>query len=774
MDRLRVEGLDRYSLGIPAAFLLLFTLDALGIIPIVYNGQVTLLLFIALIVILLRIQSTESFISRFIILLQVKFSSVRPHLVHWVITAVGAILALYLYSPGRQRAISAYKGLDTIFIAVGGMLGTILALGFSLSIITIQRAVDSFTTSIARLYRNDLTTHLVFIILAVFCLGSFIFAIEGSVPGIANSQLLPLEIFMIALSIDLIRLHYRRVGQLLEPSEAIKRLLSEVKTYIKERQDLIHRRASIQWRNLAGDQRRIYSINTLERSQYAAARDFAPILNDRSGELAEIALRAVAKGETYSAQLAISALADMACFYIDTRKGNLAITPTTEYKVFDSDLSSVLDPVYEHLQDINRNAATNKAETSCIHVVRALAQVAIHTWNLHANEPRNRAAAVVWKPLGYLGNSVREAQANNLIEVAFQANRVLLDIAKRSPDNSQDFYIYSDIIRIWQDICVTNLRASQGILANEVLKNLMALYHHLLTKRGFDLRLLLKTMLLEFLYSITPLTIANEERFRGPFAPYDLSNRESLGHFVANAVSTIPQDESEWINPFSDFMELNEAVSQHFRSLADDYDLGQSKLFGHIAQTTKYICHVYLNVLKKTTENPRHYEQLVAQVPWYLSFFWAAFTRASSINTQDAYEAGNTLASVAMQFYEAGYPKVTIAAADALGSIVRSCSLKPPKNLYEVGVLSFELWLIRVLAKARGDQDLVAILDRKLVEVKTLPDAEWAIVSASFEKRKRDLERDFWKQDSFIFDDRATEILKKLLNYHFPIEARSA
>jgi len=416
-------GLDRYSAGVPLAVLLIILLDVFNVFPVTYSPKWPLLIVFIIIVGFVRTQDPRSMLRRGFSRLKPKLSTEKLPLQQFGISAVGLALCIYLYVlPAQRSALRDYKNIDVIFVALGGMIGTIIALAFSLSIIPIQRAVETFTPSVARLYRKDKTSQRVFFFLGLFCLTSFVCSVDRAFFGIENWVLLPIGIVMAAVSLDLLRLHYRRVAQLLEPAEAIQRLLREVTGFIDQTQETIAREAALRWQLLSEDQKASASPRHIEAAFYGQSTAFVQYINIRSGELAEIATKAIARGEPFTAERSIQALTEIVRHYSTARRENLVIraVPETLFSVCDSDLRSVVDPVYEILQDINRSAIALKAENVCIYVTRALAGVAIHNLALHSKEPTNRAAVLAWKPLGYLKGCVQEAQRAGLSNAAFQ------------------------------------------------------------------------------------------------------------------------------------------------------------------------------------------------------------------------------------------------------------------------------------------------------------------------------------------------------------------
>ncbi|MGH7793087.1 MAG: hypothetical protein ACREOB_12310, partial [Thermodesulfobacteriota bacterium] len=405
----------------------------------------------------------------------IRLRKLGTRLSYYAVTILGVIMAGALYYPAAQKAISEFKNLDTIFIAAGGMIGTILALVFSLSIIPIQRAVETFTPSITRLYRDDHVTQLIFIALAAFCLLSFIMAIDGIIIGLHGSTLLPIEIVIVAITLDLLRWHYRRISQLLEPSKAIRHLSLRITEYIDQTQRIVSRLAQIQWRTLSAEEKANQSQEQLESVLYKAFHDHCTTVNVWTGELAETALKVVARGETHTAGLAISAMAEVACHYLNCRKDNLIVfsSPDTLFLTSESDVRDVLTPIYEHFKDINRNAVALKAETTCIHVVGALGVIANHTASLKARAFHGNSAPITHAPMYYLQECVEVAQRNNLDDVALNGSEMLLRISKGAPDNVQITDVYLPAIEGWYKIALTFLATGKGVLVNEVLRDMM-------------------------------------------------------------------------------------------------------------------------------------------------------------------------------------------------------------------------------------------------------------------------------------------------------------
>jgi hypothetical protein len=353
-----------------------------------------------------------------------------------IVSIAGALLAGVLILPQTQAALRQFQNYHDVFIAAGGLIGTMLALVFSLSIIPVQRAVETFTASISRLYREGTPAQFIFVILAVFSLFSFMMAVNG-IAGFHGATLFPVQIVLLGIALDLLRWHHRRVSQLLEPREAVNRLYQQIARHIDRTQRLVTRAARIQWRAQSPEHRASRSPEMMESGIYSLFPNSYTPVNNGTSELTEIALKAIARGETRTAEVAIAAMTNVARHYLDRRTGNLILIPSAAalFLVAEGDVKVVLTPIYDRLMDINRNAVSVKAETTCIHVISALGSIASYTASLKAAAFPTHEAPLTPMPIHYLRKCVKLAQRHELDDAALEGSHVLLQVAQSAPDN---------------------------------------------------------------------------------------------------------------------------------------------------------------------------------------------------------------------------------------------------------------------------------------------------------------------------------------------------
>lgn len=482
-------------------------------------------------------------------------------------------------------------------------------------------------------------------------------------------------------------------------------------------------------------------------------KDYNNQINRWTGELAEISYKAVGKNEIYTSELAIAALMRIACHYLDTRKDNMIVysSPDEYFLSSKSDVDAVLTPIYEHMKNINRSAVTLKVETSCIHIVRALGRIASHTASLKSPAFREYSVPITDLPLGYLKECILSAQRNGLDDVVLQGSREVLNVTKNAPHNVQITDVYLPAIEAWNSMILTFLITGKGVFANEITKDIMAFLFNLLKQKHYQFNHTLSDVLKK-IEALIPYAIAHEKMFGSPSVglplsiPYDLSNSLSIPYLVAQGEILIKEEkDKEWVNPYHDFIEINETIYRHLRNLAENVDFGSSFLLWHIMQTIKQIAKVYLHYLDNpVTEDIGHQAGIAKQVSWYLSFFWVVFSKTSTFNYLRAHDACDILAWTGLSFhkyrilYHAGLSSnITESCISNISSIIESyCRLTKNIDPYQIADFLIYLWYIRLLAEKENDTSLLKNVDERINKPKALSDEKWKEVMESLEVQK--------------------------------------
>jgi len=681
------------------------------------------------------------------------------------ISFLSSLLAIFLLLPSSQARINCYNNMDTIFIAIGGTLITILVLAFTLAIIPIQRAVESFSPSISYLYRNDNVTKLIFILISLFALVSFVLSIDSIIVGTKASVLLPIDLFVVGVSLDLLRLHHRRICLLLEPSIAIQKLSKLIINYIRTNQRRISRYAKLGFYTLPESEKEGKNPTSLESALYLSNPDHKKFLSQNIGEIAEIANKALAKNEIHTANTAISSLANVCIHYIESRKNNLVLYPSRDalYLINQSDIDSLLNKIYQNLSDVAQNAIRASDQTSCTYVLKAFGKIAVFISNLEFGGNRNRYKNLLFAPVSFLGDLMEKAQAQELDEVVLQGCYILDDLTFRSPDDFHFIEVDLSNSKLYFRIIRNYFISGRLDFINKVLESMLTRLHILLEKHPRSLFHILKSSL-ETIEHLMPLALVREKQSNLnfmflPFSmPYQITNDKSLAAFVQQATLLNRVDEErEFANPYSHFSEYNHQIAWHFRKLAENCDFGYSAFLWYIIESIKSIMIVYLKILESPLTNiQNHLDDLVKDMTLYMSFFWVAFSKSTKIKHYYAMEACDALTWIALYCYSEKISqensfillkmKIVDSCVSNIASIIDSYTeVGEDRNFYNITDLIMHLWYIRLLALKRNEIYQVKNIDSKIGKLKAYEKGDWTEIEEIFELRHRQLIKELFE-----------------------------
>lgn len=366
-------------------------------------------------------------------------------------TLIAAVLAGILWGLSRWWGVEEFTGLQTFFIATGGMIGTIIALVFSLSVLPIQRAAESFGPSITKSYVEDKVTKFISIMLGLLCLVSF--GLGAGHAMLTNERVwVAIELVVIGLALDIVRWHRRHISRLLQPQVAVKRLRNTAIKCIDRYGRIVRRLAERQLR-LLDDQS--VTVHDVERELWRSKASPNVIVHQLFlNEIAEGASKAIGRGEVLGAKASIYSIKLIACCYLEARRDNLSLFRTSDglLGAWDSDISAVLNPVYEHLRRVFVVGATQKNEVNCADVLSALGDIAVKVANLTSSGRSDLTGALTYMPMGYLAELTKEAQRGGLDEVALKGSHELLRVCEQAPQEVLHTYVHVPAVNCWFEL----------------------------------------------------------------------------------------------------------------------------------------------------------------------------------------------------------------------------------------------------------------------------------------------------------------------------------
>ena len=117
------------------------------------------------------------------------------------LTIIGIIIASFIIHQSSGQLINVS---NELFYACAGIIGTILALTFSLSSLPIQKATESYGNIISAIYKKDKTFNAIFASLSIFCLISIAFGVFSNL----NKYMLSLNVWFLSNEIVMLAALY--------------------------------------------------------------------------------------------------------------------------------------------------------------------------------------------------------------------------------------------------------------------------------------------------------------------------------------------------------------------------------------------------------------------------------------------------------------------------------------------------------------------------------------------------------------------------------------
>lgn len=695
---------------------------------------------------------------------------------YFALSIFGVTLAiLIIFVPGLRVAVDSFQPLEAILSQLGATFGTILALVLTLSIIPIQRAGEVWSSSIVYLYRRDIVTYVIFLVLGIFCVASFLLAVRG-LAHLSVSSVLAGALAMLAISLDMLRWYHRHTCLLLDPTHAVTRVLRQAKRKIDRISALVTHVAKLQYQLLEPSQKDGLAVEDLETAIYPRVAGYPNVINAWINDLTEIATKAVARGERHLAKTAVYSIASLTNHYLSVRTQNLIVTPVpgSFFLAKESDVNAVMSCAYEALQDVSRAAVSQGDEFTAVRVSEVYQSIAIHTANLGARAFCEHTAPLTGAPIFYALNCVKYAQTKGLDEVPFQTAAILSGIAIVAPKDISETDINVPILNGLYEIAAFFYGKRSFGLAEEINGHQFTILAHLIQQKNYYFKDTLRHIL-EKMELLAPLAILNEamEGHLSTVQPlckaYGLVNQSSLGYLFGMAAEALPiiDSERDWLNPYRELVEIADIISNHLRRIAEKNEFGESFIVWEINQLIKHIAKVIVRLIDRPLRPGRGDESsLIDKLGWVLAFYWVAFRGKKAVSARHADDCSESLVFIGLLFYERGYPDVFKTSISNICSILESyCEITRQPDYYVIGDILAHLWSIRMLLIARNDSNLVPDVDHRLAtKPSALTDEQWQYAQDAILLRRRQLEDRMSRFDDCRWPDEAETLLYQLLH----------
>jgi hypothetical protein len=462
--------------------------------------------------------------------------------------SVASLLALLAYRRPFQDAVLRLSDPRDLQLAVGALIGTVLTLGYSLSIIPVQRAAEVYTPSIVRLFRGSRSIRFLSGALLSLCLLSFA-SVLSPVVGINSVETIPILIVFLGVALDLLRQLFRSVTRLLEPKEAVWRLERETRRALERLHRGFERMADLSWRALPRKKQAEFSKEQYLKKFYLHSPGHDNVLESCATDLTEIAQKAVERADLSSLAFeAISAQRQLGIDSIEIRKTALLYTPV-DIMVVKTNAEGQLDRIYENLLAVNRGAIRRGSQSVSRWVIRALGAMAQHMSTVRQEPAYKHFGSIATGPIVYCKMAIRDAMAAEDDDAGYEGADTLSSVSRNSPAGTSLNVHLQTVDGIFQIVRAFLTSPGKGVHVNEPLKRGLEILHILCERKDPALIPALRSFL-EELQSLLPVVAVIEtgqfaELLHLPLAPaYDNSVASSLPWLIQRSAAFVEKEAS--------------------------------------------------------------------------------------------------------------------------------------------------------------------------------------------------------------------------------------
>src|SRR6266516_3062477 len=265
-----------------------------------------------------------------------------------------------------------------VHLTCAQIIGAALALILSLSIIPAQRAAEAFSPAILKLYAQDRWLVAAFLILAGTTTLSVLLG-TNFMPQMDARLSISVQFLLLGFSFDALLLFYNRALDLLIPETAVQLVIRECTKQLTRVSRIVERLIRLQ---VLAD--RSNAPTDATRAIYFSASQVSGALRFWIAQLDEIAHKLIARRDASAANDIITTMGKIGTQYSEARRNSLILLPDFDnlFAGGVSDISEVLNPIYESIRVICEDAAKAPNELVVRQGIQTLAGMTIHAMTI--------------------------------------------------------------------------------------------------------------------------------------------------------------------------------------------------------------------------------------------------------------------------------------------------------------------------------------------------------------------------------------------------------
>ncbi len=654
-------------------------------------------------------------------------------------------LCLFFLSPENRWLESSnhymmvfHAAHNELLITMAAAIVGIIAITFSLAIFSIQHAAEKGTTAILREYRHDKTYRWTFILLCIFSLLVFLFAVLPAFSYFTFISYIMAFAFLVTTFYLLWRIFIHTV-ELVNPIERIQKIFNRSSKYLKDLSTNIEK--AIDDGNITLDLDEDNKLDSQKKRAMMISGTFqkAPsILNPVRADIAQVfdIVREYIPRRKYDVTIAgFTAIAYTVARYFQARKNSM---DTSQMFIALSRSNGFLVDIYEQLAALNRISIGDRDLATTQQNLRCFQVIVIQAIN-YPSLTQQGESSTINMALGYLKGNAQDAIRAGLDDAGLDAIRILRDIDTTLP---KEMYLATQTIidDIYQ-LALTGIVSHKFYIVDEAVSAIVQIYNRRVKpyESSVSRRLIfdkLKAISKFYLEAGFNISVNCE----GLSAAFSILNDNSLPRAFINSMLAITPEN------FDDDGVMD--LFHFYRDVGQKAAETDSFLLHFIVQSIENIVMAAMNIFGEKEDKDK-YEDILDEFIWLLSVYWYSYEKQPNNNRSNHIELTgiDNLTAIALRAIELGYYKFAKRVIGQISSVI-STSLKKEVNEYRIPRMLVHLAKVGTFARVKGVKELEAEAFAEIISLNTrfLEQAQKEVEKEYFDKRyKEALHKELWE-----------------------------
>jgi hypothetical protein len=671
------------------------------------------------------------------------------------VAALLIFVAYVLIFPNNADGVKISEVSLTCAQVIGGALALIL----SLSIIPAQRAAEAFSPAVLKLYAQDRWLLGAFLVLTITTTGSVL--IGTNFVTLNPYVAIGVQFALLGVSFDALRFFHGRTLDLLIPQTAVQLIIRECTKQLHKVTRTVDRLLRIQ-----GLATTPATPDEVSRWMLFSASHVSKSLRFWIGQLDEIAHKLISRRDTSAVNDIVTAMGQLGKQYADARRTSLILMPDANFPLAGgtSDITDVLNPIYESMRVICEDAAKAPNELVVKHCIETLTGMTTHAMTIvHSADGWGKAplafGACYWTTL-CSAIAVKAGMGDAALAAANGFQSILL---KQSLDvNTSD--LEAQCLESLYALATASYANPDGVWGFAAVKAMLLAAKHDIEVNGYSNTPTFETVL-RYIRVMTPLEVAMYQagqRVTVTFPPYDLSFEASVPALFEMVAHQVEPVEGHPLNsPFHDFLEAAEEIRNHYRELSNS-DFGGTLLRKWVIDSLMAAARVHFALLLNPPAGTAPYlEDVDASLRWLISWVSQYFSKQCD---RWASDAADSLACLGIRLLEIDRIESALQCGKTIAALA-SHSATLQREPYALADIQQRLETLARAADALKEPNAGTQLRAMIEKPASIADEEWPHFIEARDTRWSQLDENLERRRShYRFRDDPVDELRRVLN----------